>query len=803
MRTETTPSTSAPQVYLEADHEAKARSYPHDPTALPKVTIGNSLPRYEILENDGVINDQQQVAIELPRPQSLLVSRPSSIIRRGSDGVHSERSPPPSLGAESPRSAEKFYPLFNSSETVQDAVRRVVQALSEVLADSELEYFFDNLTDTELDELLVNDVKVKEACNDALAKHTGELVRVKVGVFWGLRPTRLIEIVRETSSSIFAYSPALQRGALERRARCLYCPTPQAASVGSDQSAKPLTNSSPETSPASQNSDSTETVAVIQISDEDTEMQRDPEELELIDGPYNPKDLLEMSKIEGTSCPACVTIPSFDYNVSVYASRLWSEVNSQSDRLKALDELGVLAGFFFAARSYADAFDLYYIIWTESGPSPTDKLAPALNCARSAATLLQDLCVEAILHHHLRAYTRDALSLISPLDRLQETIIHSFLGDLYEKLEKKTNAEAHDGKAILHLDKHKVNIIEMFFPQHSQILAALESQIAKRQIHVSQAIGYIASTLCTDDIHKRLATKLQNGAILTGILAGCAVTINENSHGLNSFRSILPKHPTEQDGCIYRTLLCYLIEKWLNDRERPSTWTVLRDLDEFGSPTEALSAIAMLIVHDCPYKSKLQSTLGKQRSSGTLSSALLKNIKELTKLNYRSFSEVYVALLAPSGEVRKQSLDNKSRTMMRQFMMNITSTGLDHRQVSLRGIGSQSSLVPSPDVFQEFEIRPASLSNLLYSPRSSFSSGLNSMRATATKTLVSSVLSFAKRRSVASVDDMSVVSSRSSWSFGVVTGMPRAPPGQPDWEKMDHEAGTIQEEPQDEEMVDV
>jgi hypothetical protein len=152
----------------------------------------------ESLEVDGVNDDQQQAAIEAVHRDSFLVNEASPIIREVNDDVHSERSLPTSRGAPSPLSAGRVYPRSASCETVPDAVRRVVQSLSEVLADSELEEFFDTLTDSELDELLNKHVKLEDARNDALLKHTGKLLRV--GEFFGPRPTRLVEIVRETSS---------------------------------------------------------------------------------------------------------------------------------------------------------------------------------------------------------------------------------------------------------------------------------------------------------------------------------------------------------------------------------------------------------------------------------------------------------------------------------------------------------------------------------------------------------------------------------------------------------------------------
>jgi hypothetical protein len=197
---ETGPSLPARQVYSESDllPVPETQSNPHDRTFGPKPFSVDLIPVLESLEGGGVNDDQRQAAIAAVHRESFLVNEASPATRELNDDVHSERSLPRPWGGQPRQNAGRAYPRLASCETVQDAVRRVVQSLSEVLADSELEEFFDTLTDSELDELLVKDVKLDGARNDALLKHTGKLFRV--GEFFGPRPTRLVEIVRETSS---------------------------------------------------------------------------------------------------------------------------------------------------------------------------------------------------------------------------------------------------------------------------------------------------------------------------------------------------------------------------------------------------------------------------------------------------------------------------------------------------------------------------------------------------------------------------------------------------------------------------
>jgi hypothetical protein len=573
----------------------------------------------------------------------------------------------------------------------------------------------------------------------------------------------------------------LQCDALEARARCLYCSTPHTASVDNDQPAKALINSSLEQSPATHSGDSNETIA-IQIHNEDTQMQQQ-DLLGFVDKEYNSKKPVHMSKTEPISCSACVAIPSVEYQVSLDASCLWSEVNSRQDTLEAIDEIHLTADCYFAARSYADAFDLYYLIWTASNVQGSDyMLAAAFNCARSSATPPQDACVEMILHQAFGRYLFSSLP-----DLLRESMLHSFLGDLYEKLKIKTNAEVHFRKAMLHLDENELSNLDKSFPDQHHITIALERQIANRQRNVSQAIGSNDSIVLTDRISKRFAAEIQNSAFLEDLLAWCAVIIHENARVLDTFRSVQPKQPLIQRGFICRTLLCFLIERWLSERQRPSspkdtiTLKVLAGFECLVSPPEALSAIAMLIAHDCPDQNRPPPPLGRQPPSGTLSSSLLKNTKELIKVksSRRSFSEVYLWLMAVPGEVRSRPLDHKSRTMLCLFMTNVAPTSLVNRHLPSRGVGSHNSLVPSPDLFREYEIRPASWSRLLYSPRSSFSSGLNSIRETAREAMMRSVLSFTRHPSETSL------------------------PMLPDEEIMDYGVGIMHQEPRDEEMVGV
>ena len=187
-QTEIAPRTPPHQIYPEVERELDSNSYHHDQTSVPNHTALKRHLALGSLSRCGATNDAFEVSIGALQRDSLELSR--------------DRLPGLDWNSDWPEwslprleNPDKDYLLFTPSEKTDDAVRRVVQALSEVLADSELAEFFDNLTDMELDEILLNHVKLKEACEAGSAKHTGKLVRF--GESFGLRSTRLVRIVGE------------------------------------------------------------------------------------------------------------------------------------------------------------------------------------------------------------------------------------------------------------------------------------------------------------------------------------------------------------------------------------------------------------------------------------------------------------------------------------------------------------------------------------------------------------------------------------------------------------------------------
>jgi hypothetical protein len=178
-----------------AEQEPEAHLSLHGPTPFPEPTLIGRHFVSETLENN-VHNGNQQASIETSYVTSLPASEESRVSREDDPDVHFEWPLPPSEAARSPKATDLVYPHLPASETVYYAVRRVVRSLSSVLAVSELGQFFDNLTDTKLEELLEDPAKLQKAHDDA-AKSNGYALSPMRSL--RSRLVRLMEIVGEGS----------------------------------------------------------------------------------------------------------------------------------------------------------------------------------------------------------------------------------------------------------------------------------------------------------------------------------------------------------------------------------------------------------------------------------------------------------------------------------------------------------------------------------------------------------------------------------------------------------------------------
>jgi hypothetical protein len=502
-------------------------------------------------------------------------------------------------------------------------------------------------------------------------------------------------------------------------------------------------------------------------------------------------------------CASCIFTPNVKYEPSNNALQLWDiVVLGHGGEYNALEVISVLAGFLSAARLYMDAFDLYYILWTKSKLIRSDQgLAAALNCARTSATPQQDLCLDMILHYSLQSSTQSST----------KRVLHCFIAELYARMKRVSDADFHATMAKFHsmdVDDHMTwqdanDFIN--FRQRHKIIVAQKVQILQEKFGWHDpSLQHLSS--------ESFLPKIQKLALVKHLLVWCTRVLSDRARAIDSFVHRLPRRQLSRES-IRMLLLCHLLEQWLRDRQlggsriADDTKQVMADLElssDSISPPEALSAMTTLIVSSTYLQGIVSPPLWRRRTELDPSLAILGSLKQLVSetLDGQDFAHVYLALVAASAVSRQRSLEGKSPTILYSFMNRIGPTNLINGIFSSGTDVLTDSLVLGPEMFQEYEIRPASLSNHIYTSRSSFSSGTNSFRATAIEVMRNSVLSLATLQNRASPAAMSIISC-SSWSFSAVTSMPRAPSILSDAELVDHTATTIQEEPQDAEMVDV
>ena len=490
-------------------------------------------------------------------------------------------------------------------------------------------------------------------------------------------------------------------------------------------------------------------------------------------------------------CSQCDVTAYIGYKASTLALQLWDQVSAGKSMEEALKTINLFAGFFCGARASADAFDLYFILWTASGSSLQDQnLAAALNCARTSATSPQDICARKILHRSLLGHAEDSLSV---------WMVHFFLAELNKKIAQRPNS----------MQCYEVPYEDQYFHQRKANLQSLDPEGLMRKLHANFPDQYhIATTLYTrvyttsrweisrkgwpksiDPTSPEFQKSIREIGLVRHLLVWCTEAISARARVWDV--CILEN---DQDSGTTR-LFCLFLRHWFEDRSaRSSVRKVKANFERsrmFVAPPEALSIMASLI-----YVPRVPDT--------NWSLVLLKNIESKIKSDGkdRDFVHMYSALITASEPVQEPLLRRATRTMLWSCFLHFRSSVQINVRHPWHDCRSENSVEASSDELQTYELHPASWSNRYSSSQSSFSSSLNSMRQTAVRTKLRSVLSLAKRQSVASLTPPpSIVSSHSSWSFTVNTRMPRAPSIHTDVEMMDYESGTNHEEHQDEEMA--
>ena len=559
-----------------------------------------------------------------------------------------------------------------------------------------------------------------------------------------------------------------------------------------------------------------------------------------INSPEKSPDVNKTAKFVASTCtPETIPVliyfhcyvPGMDYSISTDMLQLWPSLWAEPRNISpgCIEEMGVVADFLCAAELYADAFDLYYVILAYEYRSSLifDDMhmrmrAAMLNCARTSATISQDNCAIALLRFALLQHFGFADS--KPFFGLK-CVTHLYLDDLYVK-KGRNESEWRTTRPTCVLcsnlgcnDDADLETIDARLPnRHRSILTA---KTLRHKLADFRGIGCNKSPTLTS---KRPATVIQDSGVLTKLLVWCSVIIRTKAESLEKFTRILPQSVVDAKELIGRLLFCHFLDRWLKerngyrDRSRAfkrleSSLTAVR-----MSPVESLSAAASMIAgrdHWNPTTSHGSTWLfGNGGLARRLLSSLHSMIRTVSKSETeKRFAAVYLRLYQTVGEDRNNSPSELSQRAMKMFARNIVSTGrLSQHAFMLKEEGllfeqdrrwlDEEELVPAAVDFPEYTSRPPPLADMLFTPRSSFSSGARSFRIYHAEISGRSIYSLSTRSSKTASSSMSM-HSHSSWRFSAVTGLPSAWPILMDREGREPEAEKIYKDLEDETMLDV
>ena len=444
-----------------------------------------------------------------------------------------------------------------------------------------------------------------------------------------------------------------------------------------------------------------------------------------------------------------------------------------------LDEVNKVAGYLYAARSYADAFDLYYTVFCHlnktsglyDGPH---LLTAVLDCARSASTNEQVECAAAVLRLSLRDQERGTG------DHITAGVLHLYLGELYKK-QKNEKSETSTATAIQHLAMSRGRVephteAELYLPLPLYTSLIIQSK------RFNPAYARYFSTISTS---QRLAEKIRCNTVPKYLLKWCTDAIGSQAAYLDPLAWILTGDTSTMKEVMARLLFCCFSELWLKDaRKVPGIGRYFAEADsamnywELPWP-ESLAAISSVIVDEAFRESDPLAATKRRFWTRTLSSNLVRTTKAMLDRisdTEQSFTDnLLTFVVTPEDKPEQSQVDQLSRRVLELFIGKVVSSGILRQtqeclleDMALRELSSTSFLPVAADLRGHI-VHPRPLSTTLYTPRSSFSSGARSLRATHVELGQGSMLS-----SFASTSKWSLTGSgscRSSWSFERVTGL--------------------------------
>jgi hypothetical protein len=484
-----------------------------------------------------------------------------------------------------------------------------------------------------------------------------------------------------------------------------------------------------------------------------------------------------------------VVDPGFAYEPTSTILGLWPQFTGNSTNVtwSMLSEVSEVADYLQAAGSNADAFDLYYMVFcylhrTLDTYIRQHLLRAVLNCARSSSTVQQDACAKAVLLLTLREQERGTG------DHISAGVLHLYLSELYEK-QRDGKSGASTITAIRYLAEactraspedpflypiRVCTVFELDLPQHLHTSLILQSKSIPSEYasYFNPVPGNSTSQPARDIKFHRVSKHL---------LKWSADVIASKSKYLNHLVSILTGDTPTMKECIARLLFCCSIEAWLKSAKEPNGARYYSEaqsaLEESKMPwRESLSAISFLIVDEAFRDTDPLATTKKRFTTKTFSSHLVRIIKAMlgrSSETKQSFTNTFLAFLVASRNDREPSqVGELSRKVLQVFVGNIISSGI------LRGEEGSvpedivwKDLTPDATDLQEYTIRQSSLSRMLYTPRSSFSSGARSLRALHADLDRISMASLSTLESKSSSTRAWPQYHHSSWSFEMVTGL--------------------------------
>jgi hypothetical protein len=531
--------------------------------------------------------------------------------------------------------------------------------------------------------------------------------------------------------------------------------------------------------------------------------------------------------------------PGPQYKPSSDLLDLWPSIFTETPALDSdtIDQMGKAAYLLCATKSYVDAFDLYYVTFAckfkHFAFAGISMLVAVLDCARTSATQSQDECTVPLLNFALRGcFSAKGCSYMTSGTLLSE------IGNLYVDQPKQDCFSAKGSGYVtsrtlpseigdLYVDQPKQgkskippNRFSHLYLRDADWDGLLPEQWCRvytfpsgSSIHVCEGTDSCPRRKMPpmDAVH-RVADACQSHKVIEKMLNLCSWVSLKKLDSLDAFIALFPSHKRATKELIRQLLFCHFVDLFYRERypgpSEVSAWS--HDLRKAlaGSgiyEEEALSAISSLIVDGCDWDTATFGARRNQSAIGMVAFELFRSIKSMAKNTARTrknFSAVYLSLLKIHDTTRRGPIYDLPHKVIKTFVRNIASRRLLSRDAWKDARVLEANFVPAPADFPEYIRTMEAFSPMLFTPRSSFSSGARSLRAQYTRILQGSVSALARQSSTTSLSDVSM-RSRSSLSFSAITGMPGTRTEFSNAESINNRVQTIDEDTEDEQMEDV